>query len=102
MRWDDEGNIFRDISEITYIHTYKCKRWKKNYKWITFKKKRKIKNDEELVDRIDRIDRLYILRHYIYIHLQMMKRCEKFSPKKENDFQKRNNNERSFIFPIYI
>jgi len=25
-----------------------------------------------------------------------------FPPKKENDFQKRNNNERSFIFPIYI
>jgi len=53
------------------------------------RRKEKIKNDEELVDRIDRIDRLYILRHYIYIHLQMMKRCEKFSPKKRKRFSKK-------------
>ena len=85
----------------TYTHT-NVRDEKKIINESHLRRKEKIKNDEELVDRIDRIDRLYILRHYIYIHLQMMKRCEKISPKKENDFQKRNNNERSFFFPIYI
>jgi hypothetical protein len=89
LRWDDEGNIFRDISEITYIHTYKCKRWKKIINESHLRRKEKIKNDEELVDRIDRIDRLYILRHYIYIYIYKWWKDVKNFPPKRKRFSKK-------------
>lgn len=53
------------------------------------RRKEKIKNDEELVDRIDRIDRLYILRHYIYIYIyKWWKDVKNFPPKKKTIFKK--------------